>query len=554
MNPGIRPSQRNERRMKTHFWRDLFFRNESGSVTIYSLFLMTSIMAVGGLAVDLFNYETERAKLQSTLDRAILAATSSSQTLDPTEVVLDYFAKANLADFISAEDITVTETGSFRRVAAVARMNLDTTFLKLAGVNGMTAVAASAAEESVSLTEISMVLDVSGSMGSWSYSSGSSKISELRSAATQFVNIMQCDPENANETVNCTVDPEQVAISVVPYAEQVLVGEDLLSQYNISDEHSYSSCVTFDDADFRSTSITQTQLLQRTGHFDPWRTPNRTPDSFVCATDEWREIVPVSHDSSALRSKISGLGASGNTSIDVGMKWGTALLDPSAQPMIDGWINATGADASASGRPYDWTTRGISKVIVLMSDGVNTTENFLRADYRSGPSGVWYNAEADRYSVLDESDGLYYWPSTTSSYWGWGWGWYWGWGGGTSGSWRDHPYGEGSGETGTAVELTFPELWAQKPTDWYEQFSWLDSPVDTYNSTEKNARLNDICDTAKQQGIVIFSIGFEVSTRSAEVLRNCATSPSHYFDVDGLELTTAFHSVAREISKLRLVQ
>lgn len=553
MAPRFRPSRLNTPRTWTRPFSlgRGFQRDETGSITIYSLFLMTSIMAVGGLAVDLFHYETERAKLQSTLDRAILAATSSSQTLDPTAVVLDYFDKANLSDYISADDVTVTESGSFRRVSAVARQNINTTFLQLAGVDGLTAVAASAAEESVSLTEISLVLDVSGSMRSYS-SSGTRKIAELRDAATQFVNIMQCDPESPDETVNCTVDPEQVAISMVPYSEQVLVGEELLSQYNVTNEHTSSACVTFDDADFNSTGITGTQLLQRTGHFDPWRTPSYSPDNWVCQTDEWREIIPVSHDSETLRTQIAALDTDGNTSIDIGMKWGTALLDPNAQQMIDGWILATAADDSASGRPYDWTTRGISKVIVLMTDGVNTREHYLNPGYTSGLSEVWYNEQENRYSVYDAEDNLYYWVENRTSSWGWGWGWYWGWGGGSAGTWEDHPYGDE--EAGDAVQLTFPELWALKPTDWYEQYSWLGDPVSTNNSTAKNARLEDICNAAKNQGILIFTIGFEVSTSSASVLQNCASSPAHYFDVDGLELTTAFHSVAREISKLRLVQ
>jgi hypothetical protein len=36
-------------------------------------------------------------------------------------------------------------------------------------------------------------------------------------------------------------------------------------------------------------------------------------------------------------------------------------------------------------------------------------------------------------------------------------------------------------------------------------------------------------------------------------MRNCASAPSYYFDVNGLDISDAFAAIAREISKLRLV-
>ena len=533
-----------------------FSKSEDGSISAFGFFQLIMILSCAGLAVDVLHFETQRVRLQGTLDRAVLAATNMSQALEPSDVVLDYFDKAGLSDYINESDIEVVETNTYRRVIATADMNVDTAFLEMIGLGDMTVTASSAAEESVSLTEVSLVLDVSGSMGSWSYSAGRSKIDELKNAATQFVNIMQCDPANPNSTTNCIVEDDQVSISVVPYAEQVLVGETLLSKFNPTEEHTSSSCVTFEDSDFQTTEITTTETLQRNGHFDPWSYSSRSPSSWTCDTDSWREVVPVTHDADTLRTAINNLGASGNTSIDIGMKWGTALLDPAAQPAIDDLIADQVLDANVSGRPYAWTKRGISKVIVLMTDGRNTYEHYLKDEYREGLSEVWYNEDAGIYSVYHEASGDYYWSSIpgyrrASSYY----------------RWQDHPFGEGEyeicsyyygcttySESGTSVQLTFQELWALKPISWYSQYSWLDYPALYHDSGDKNDRLDDICTAAKDQGVVIFSIGFEVSSSSVAVLRDCATSPSHYFDVDGLELTSAFHTVAREISKLRLIQ
>jgi len=66
--------------------------------------------------------------------------------------------------------------------------------------------------------------------------------------------------------------------------------------------------------------------------------------------------------------------------------------------------------------------------------------------------------------------------------------------------------------------------------------------------------LSNVCDAAKEQNIVIWSIGFEVTEHGANVMRDCASSPSHYFGVEGVEIKDAFEAIARQINQLRLTQ
>ena len=91
---------------------------------------------------------------------------------------------------------------------------MPTQLSHMLGLAEMTAPAASAAEERVDSVEISMVLDVSGSMDG-------SRINRLRPAAISFV-----------DTVLALSDDEDVSISIVPYATQVAAGETLLNQFN----------------------------------------------------------------------------------------------------------------------------------------------------------------------------------------------------------------------------------------------------------------------------------------------------------------------------------
>ncbi|HUS53296.1 MAG TPA: hypothetical protein VMY41_04725 [Thermohalobaculum sp.] len=60
----------------------------------------------------------------------------------------------------------------------------------------------------------------------------------------------------------------------------------------------------------------------------------------------------------------------------------------------------------------------------------------------------------------------------------------------------------------------------------------------------------------KQNGVVVFAIGFDVGvgTPAYNSMRSCASSVSHFYDVDGLDLASAFQQIATTISKLKLVE
>lgn len=160
-----------------------FARDEDGSFIIFGLAIFMMMCLAGGLAVDTMRYETHRVHVQNTLDRAVLAAASLDQPLGSEEVVLDYFAKAGLGHVVTADDLNITESYvekqvdgetvrvyTERRVEAALDLKINTTFLRLMEMYDMRLPATGAAEEAVSLTEVSMVLDVSGSMGDPSYS------------------------------------------------------------------------------------------------------------------------------------------------------------------------------------------------------------------------------------------------------------------------------------------------------------------------------------------------------------------------------------------------
>jgi Flp pilus assembly protein TadG len=546
-------------------------RGEDGSMAVYSMYLLITMLAVAGMSLDFMRYETHRAALQATLDRAVLAAASLDQPLDPQAVVLDYFDKAGLSEFISPDDIHVVDSGGIRRVSATAKRTISTTFLRAVGIWSLTSPAAAVAQESISNTEISLVLDVSGSMTYNASGSYQTKIAKLREAATAFVNILMCNPSDSTATTNCTVEPGLVSMNLINYDQQVVAGEALLSAFNSTEEHTYSSCATFAPGDFSFAAITPNTPVQRAGHFDRNSRGSSAPSEWECpvtdnASDKWHEIGFMEGDASVLRSQISQLQAEfgRRTSIDLGMKWATALLDPSIQPIVANLSAIGEVDARFSNRPARGS--GTQKVIVLMTDGQNTWQFYLRDGYYDGPSNVWKTAEKVssgwsseyRYSLYDPGRGAYYWES--------------------EGIWQDHAYGTQDGtyqvqqcswsrwrgyscyytnkteQMVGANELSFPDLWAEKTAEWYEQFSFTEDVItEQYGGWQKDQNLAAICNAAKSEGITVFTVGFDVSGGAADVMRNCASGDAFYFDADGSNLVSSFAAIAADISKLRLV-
>ena len=89
---------------------------------------------------------------------------------------------------------------------------------------------------------------------------------------------------------------------------------------------------------------------------------------------------------------------------------------------------------------------------------------------------------------------------------------------------------------------------------YVRSYRWNDWRYVKYTSHQADTMLSNICSAAKSKGIVIWSIGFEVSDTSANVMRSCASSPSHFFRVEGVEINEAFKAIASQINQLRLIQ
>lgn len=460
-----RPTAAIKRRAKA------FGRDETGTMTIFAVMMLMMMLLVGGIGVDIMRNEMERTRVQATIDRAVLAAADLDQTLDPTAVVNDYFEKAGMANYLTS--VTVDEGLNYRTVTAKARTTTRTQFMRLMGVEELAVPARGQAEEKVANVEISMVLDISGSMGR------NNKMANLQDAAKTFVDtVIRDDTEDL------------ISLSLIPYTAQVNAGFPIFDELQTNHLHDFSYCIDFEIDDFDSTTLDFGRVYEQMQHFEAGSSYSYPIGNPGCPQQDYEEILPFSQDANNLKARIDQYRARANTSIHLGMKWGVAMLDPSFKPITQALSLENRIDSAFANRPAAYDDIETLKTIILMTDGENVPTVRIQP---------WYYAQPSHYVH-----------------------------------------------------------WSRYPLYWYLNNyvggSWNNWRYTKYTSSQADDMLENICDAAKDRGIVVWSIGFEVTNHSAGVMENCASSPSHFFRVEGVEISDAFEAIAKQINQLRLTQ
>jgi len=618
-----------------------FGTSEDGGLIIMSLFFFITMIMMTGLAVDIMRFETARIVNQATMDRAVLAAAGLDQELDPRDVVIDYYTKAGMTppprELITVEEAYVGGTEDAegnqiggelvsRRVeivSAVESPNMFSNWVNVyaqfgqkyedyapgaapALVEKFSAVATSAALERIQNVEISLVVDISGSMGS------NNRMRNLKTAAYEFFETVV--DEDRTEGIT--------SVSIIPYNATVVVG-DLLDYLNAdgttvdvlnppshpgaitsyATEHNNSTCVRFADSDFESVVIDATTPLTRISDFKEGRDgySRPTPRERWCNDrtvpgNETRGRAPILvHSTSVteLSDHIRSLRTGGWTGVDNGVKWGAALLDPAMRPVVAEMIADGRVSARAENRPNDYAPTETIKVLVVMTDGANTIQRDLRDRYKNGPTKIWHSHEAwstagpgfptdpDHVQApWDTSNRVPRWDPDLGRNLSWrdgffvemterwsGQRWY------RPGHWNttadNRFYGEATldalPDAKQLDHLTLYERFAEEDiarfffqyadNNEYDNYRRAVYDFERYGSIDR--RLSDICAAARDQGITVFTLAFEAPEGGKRAMRDCATNQGEggfYYETDGTGISDAFRSIAGQITQLRLTQ
>ena len=621
-----------------------FRRDEEGGLIILALFFFIGMVMVSGLAVDLMRFETARVINQATMDRAALAAAGLAQPLDPRDVVIDYYVKAG-REAPDRDDILVEESyvggvldangvpipgqegelvsRQVQIVSSVVSPNYFTNWVNInrlfgddfeghgrdraAEVTQFQSVAGSTALERIQNVEISLVVDISGSMNS------NRRLINLKTAAKEFIDTV----------VDETREEGITSMSIIPYHAVVVTGPMIdylnadgetvpvqdppahpgaITAYNTT--HQFSSCIRFDDADFNTTAIDANTPLERIGHFHEGGDSYNQPSMNERWCDETRPGILV-HETriQPLKDHIDSLTANGWTAVDLGIKWGAALLDPALRPVVAEMIEDNVIPERAENRPNDYAPTETLKVLVVMTDGENTVQRDLKDEFKNGPSRIWYsrdawsvpstssscsnppgwspnaanrpsasNATSCRTARYDSAlgrnltwrDGFFVEMPARS----------------TSQRWFRPGHWNTSGDNRFVSVSTFDGFADMQQIDYITLHNWFaeedianwffDGADTTARNQHRNSltdftgygdaddRMEDICDAVKAQpGVLVFTLAFEAPAGAKEVMKYCATGGADggfYYETSGTGISDAFRSIAGQITQLRLTQ
>lgn len=464
-----------------------FHRREDGSMIVFTIFILAMILMVMGMAVDMMRFENYRVRLQAAVDQAALSASALAvceAADDPRAAALDVLRSRGFGDEVIA--VNVDRVPGSCAVDVHAEISVNTIYMQMLSIDQMSTYVTASAVEQAERVEISLVLDLSNSMGG-------PKLAQLRQATIDFADIVL-----AGSAIDGT------SINIVPYGGSVNPGPEMfdylggvryprplmeeripLALYSYTNDPatydtnpeayrwpSLSHCMVLPQGQRNNARLPEPGVVQ--GPFFSAFDIAAGGDFGWCPYDETNEILYASQSLSEITAYVNGLRLNGGTGTDVGMKWGAALIHPTSQHAFDA-MSAQGVVPTAfSDRPLPFNIPDVAKYIILMTDG-RITPQFEPID-NYDPENLYIPMNAGRW----------------------------------------------------------------------------DDRITVYDYDRASNNLEDLCDTVKGRGVVVFGVAFLTDPETNAQIQSCASSPSHFYSVNDDDLTTAFRGIAAQISQLRL--
>jgi Flp pilus assembly protein TadG len=344
-------------------------KSDRGNISmVFGMSLPMLVMAMGS-AVDYQRAVQAKHGLQESLDAATMFA---AQLSDKDDAVLKQKTQSYL-DLNFKHDGTITVSkytphNAGDNIFSTAEISVKTNFMNIMGINALVANAESKVFKSGINLEVSLILDNTGSMNSTNPATGNTAISDLKTAAKKFVDIVMPTTQGQFYT----------KIAAIPFNNSVNVGTransirgPILSgtgtvpgyqNYTFTNEYGNSqtmpitNCVTervgnhaYDDS-----------LIGIINNVPLWVGSAYLNSNNPCQV---KELIPLSTDGTALKTRIDQMTAGSSTAVQVGIGWGWYTLSPN----VGIW---SGSEQPAG---YDKLTttnkmEKVKKIMVLMTD------------------------------------------------------------------------------------------------------------------------------------------------------------------------------------------
>lgn len=346
-----------------------FVQDTAGDVAIiFGLMATTLFMLIGG-AVDLGRWLNARDHTMAAIDSAILAGGRTLQTRTANQTTAQaeaaavamakrYYDQAVLTRvsiIANSDNVTFQVVDNGKGLTAIGNAQISTPFMGFAGIktlpllNTKGADAQKAVLEQGGNIEVAVMLDTSGSMGETT-ATGSTKIADMKLAATDLVNIVVPDYQGEYKS----------RVALVPFSGDVRLPSSWMASVTIPNPLASiglnpvyqlaSSCVAE-----RTGTNKYTDAAPGIGSYIlNVYTTNASCSQY--STDD--AVVAMSMDKAMLNTKISQLDLGGGTAGHIGTAWAYYMLSPN-------WASVV-PTASA---PTPYNTPKTQKVAILMTDG-----------------------------------------------------------------------------------------------------------------------------------------------------------------------------------------
>ena len=307
-----------------------FTKNEDGAfATIFGVSAVALFLTIGA-AVDYTQISRAQSIVNNSLDAAVLAAgnelvdgakaDANLRTLFENHLYANLGGHPSLLNSVTVQEFTADETTGEIKAKLVTPVQMS--FMGILGYQYVPVKTSSEAKFSTNPVEISMVLDVTGSMA-WD-----GKLDSLKLAAKDAVDILL--PAGKNNS--------QVRLGLVPYSEGVRLDNALVTK---ASGQSSNKCMTERQVNpYSDVSYAQEYVSAIAG-------ANCSPS----------KVRPLTSNATTLKSDISALAADGYTAGHLGISWGYYMLSEKWQNL---WPNTS--------KPDNYGSKA-KKIAILMTDG-----------------------------------------------------------------------------------------------------------------------------------------------------------------------------------------
>jgi Flp pilus assembly protein TadG len=201
-----------------------FRKDERGVFLVIFAVLGLVLIATSGAVVDFSRVQQARTRAQTALDAAALALQEQVGKTGVTAATLKTQAQALLTERMNDNSVTATIEAATPDVASgkltiTAFISVNTFFAQLVGINSIRANLLSEVQRSSSDLEVSLALDVTGSMlpsgcDWWGNNCTKDKIGDLIDATNTLIDLLVSD----------TQTPTYSKMAIVPWSSGVNVG------------------------------------------------------------------------------------------------------------------------------------------------------------------------------------------------------------------------------------------------------------------------------------------------------------------------------------------